>query len=59
MRELGHPVGGGQIFRGEELGQVVESRVATFGATDDVMAEFGSNSAIFGPLAINAVRGHW
>ncbi len=57
MWELGHPIDGGQVFRGEELGQVLESRGATFGSTDDVMAEFVHNSATSGPPAAAVVRG--
>ena len=50
MWELRHPIDGGQISRGEALGQVLESHGATFGSTDAVMAEFGANSAILRPL---------
>ena len=57
MWELGHPIDGGQVFRGEELGQVLESHGATFGSTDDVVAEFGPNSATSGLPAPAVVRG--
>ena len=52
VRELRHPI------VGEELGQVMESHGATVGWTDDVMAEFGTNSATFGGWAGGASRGN-
>ena len=39
MWELRHPIGGGQIFRGEELGQVLEAHAATFTTITSVPAE--------------------
>ena len=39
MWELRHPIDGGQIFRGEELGQVLEAHAATFTAITSVPAE--------------------
>ena len=59
MWELRHLMDGGRIFRGEELGQVLESHGATFGSTDDVVAEFGPNSATFRSPALVVVREAW
>ena len=39
MWELRHPIDGGQIFRGEELGQVLEAHAATFTTITSVPAE--------------------
>ena len=39
MWELRHPIDGGQIFRGEELGQVLEAHAATFTVIASVPAE--------------------
>ena len=39
MWELRHPIDGGQIFRGEELGQVLESHAGTFTTITSVPAE--------------------
>ena len=39
MWELRHPIDGGQIFRGEELGEVLESHAATFTVITSVPAE--------------------
>ena len=40
MWELRHPIDGGQIFRGEELGEVLEAHAATFTVIASVPAEF-------------------
>ena len=40
MWDLRHPIDGGQIFRGEELGQVLEAHAATFTVITSVPAEF-------------------
>ena len=40
MWELRHPIDGGQIFRGEELGEVLEAHAATFTVITSVPAEF-------------------
>ena len=40
MWELRHPIDGGQIFRGEELGDVLEAHAATFTVITSVPAEF-------------------
>ena len=40
MWELRHPIDGGQIFRGEELGEVLEAHTATFTVITSVPAEF-------------------
>ena len=40
MWELRHPIDGGQIFRGEELGEVLEVHAATFTVIASVPAEF-------------------
>ena len=40
MWELRHPIDGGQIFRGEELGEVLETHAATFTVITSVQAEF-------------------
>ena len=39
MWELRHPIDGGQIFRGEELGLVLETHAATFTTISSVPAE--------------------
>ena len=39
MWELRHPIDGGQIFRGEELGEVLEAHVATFTVITSVPAQ--------------------
>ncbi len=39
MWELRHPIDGGQIFRGEELGQVLEAHAGTFTTITSVPAE--------------------
>ena len=39
MWELRHPIDGGQIFRGEELGNVLEAHAATFTVITSVPAE--------------------
>ena len=39
MWELRHPIDGGQIFRGEELGEVLEAHAATFTVISSVPAE--------------------
>ena len=39
MWELRHPIDGGQIFRGEELGDVLEAHAATFTVISSVPAE--------------------
>ncbi len=39
MWELRHPIDGGQIFRGEELGDVLEAHAATFTVITSVPAE--------------------
>ena len=39
MWELRHPIDGGQIFRGEELGEVLEAHAATFTIITSVPAE--------------------
>ena len=40
MWELRHPIDGGQIFRGEQLGEVLEAHAATFTVITSVPAEF-------------------
>ena len=40
MWELRHPIDGGLIFRGEELGEVLEAHAATFTVIASVPAEF-------------------
>ena len=40
MWELRHPIDGGQIFRGGELGEVLEAHAATFTVITSVPAEF-------------------
>ena len=40
MWELRHPIDGGQIFRGEELGEVLDAHAATFTVITSVPAEF-------------------
>ena len=40
MWELRHPIDGGQIFRGEALGEVLEAHAATFTVITSVPAEF-------------------
>ena len=39
MWELRHPIDGGQLFRGEELGEVLEAHAATFTVITSVPAE--------------------
>ena len=39
MWELRHPIDGGQIFRGEELGEVLEAHAATFTVITSIPAE--------------------
>ena len=39
MWELRHPIDGGQIFRGEKLGEVLEAHAATFAVITSVPAE--------------------
>ena len=39
MWDLRHPIDGGQIFRGEELGEVLEAHAATFSAISSAHAE--------------------
>ena len=43
MWELRHPIDGGQIFRGEELGQVLEAHAATFTTITSVPAELAQH----------------
>ena len=45
MWELRHPIDGGQLFRGEELGQVLDAHAATFTVITSVPAEFGRHGA--------------
>ena len=45
MWELRHPIDGGQIFRGEELGQVLEAHAATFTVITSVPAELVQRGA--------------
>ena len=40
MWDLRHPIDGGQIFRGDELGDVLEAHAATFTVITSVPAEF-------------------
>ena len=40
MWELRHPIDGGQLFRGEELGEVLAAHAATFTVITSVPAEF-------------------
>ena len=40
MWELRHPIDGGQIFRGAELGEVLEAHAVTFTVITSVPAEF-------------------
>ena len=40
MWELRHPIDGGQLFRGEELGEVLEAHAGTFTVITSVPAEF-------------------
>ncbi len=40
MWELRHPIDGGRVFRGEELGEVLEAHAATFTVITSVPAEF-------------------
>ncbi len=40
MWELRHPIDGGQIFRGEELGEVLEAHAGTFTVITSVQVEF-------------------
>ena len=43
MWELRHPIDGGQIFRGEELGEVLEAHAATFTVITSVPAELAQH----------------
>ena len=43
MWELRHPIDGGQIFRGEDLGEVLEAHAGTFTAITSVPVEFVRN----------------
>ena len=45
MWELRHPIDGGQIFRGEELGQVLEAHAATFTTITSVPAELAQRGS--------------
>ena len=45
MWELRHPIDGGQIFRGEELGEVLDAHAATFTVITSVPAEFVQHGA--------------
>ena len=45
MWELRHPIDGGQLFRGEELGEVLEAHAATFTVITSVPAEFVQHGA--------------
>ena len=45
MWELRHPIDGGQIFRGEELSEVLEAHAATFTVITSVPAEFAQRGA--------------
>ena len=45
MWDLRHPIDGGQIFRGEELGEVLEAHAATFTVITSVPAEFHRHGA--------------
>ena len=45
MWELRHPIDGGQIFRGEELGEVLEAHAGTFTVITSVPAEFVQHGA--------------
>ena len=45
MWELRHPIDGGQLFRGEELGDVLDAHAATFTVITSVPAEFGRHGA--------------
>lgn len=45
MWELRHPIDGGQIFRGEELGEVLEAHAATFTVITSVPAKFTQRGA--------------
>ena len=47
MWELRHPIDGGQIFRGEELGEVLEAHAATF----TVIASVPGGAGAAGPGA--------
>ena len=40
MWELRHPIDGGRVFRGEELGEVLEAHAGTFTVITSVPAEF-------------------
>ncbi len=40
MWDLRHPIDGGRVFRGEELGEVLEAHAATFTVITSVPAEF-------------------
>ena len=45
MWDLRHPIDGGQIFRGEALGEVLEAHAATFTVITSVPAEFHRHGA--------------
>jgi len=45
MWELRHPIDGGQIFRGEQLGDVLEAHAATFTVITSVPTEFAQQGA--------------
>ena len=45
MWDLRHPIDGGQIFRGGELGEVLEAHAATFTVIASVPAEFAQRGA--------------
>ncbi len=45
MWELRHPIDGGQIFRGEELGEVLEAHAGTFTIITSVPAEFAQRGS--------------
>ena len=45
MWELRHPIDGGQIFRGEQLGDVLETHAATFTVITSVPTEFAQQGA--------------
>ena len=54
MWELRHPIDGGQIFRGEELGEVLEAHAGTFTVITSVPAELvqhGSGTASMSTIA--------
>ena len=45
MWDLRHPIDGGRVFRGEELGQVLDAHAATFTVITSVPAEFTQRGA--------------